>query len=131
MLRYLVGLLPFTKGGSKTSWKLKEGGRRFLLKETVPLEMRKRVTVQNKRFYSNFNRGLSCMFFVWRSLWNLTSNIFSCEAFITHIYYMFWYLKSSISIEGWVLLNKTSLCSKTWFVGPGSISFNTESNYYL
>ena len=38
MLRYLVGPLPFTKGGSKASWKLKEGDRGFLLRETVPLE---------------------------------------------------------------------------------------------
>ena len=42
---------------------------------------------------------------------------------------MFWYLKFLGSIEWSILLNKTSLCSKTWLVGPEFFLFNTKNNY--
>ena len=45
------------------------------------------------------------------------------------IYCMFWYLKYWASVEWSILFNKTSLCSKVWFVGPRLFLFKTEDNY--
>ena len=60
----------------------KVGGKKFC-SESVG------VAMQNRRFYSNVNYGLSCMFQVLRSLGQLTSKVSPYDAFITYIHCMF------------------------------------------
>ena len=72
-------------------------------------------------FYYNFNHA-----FNGRS--ELFKGELPCGAFIKYIYYMFWYLKFCASTEWSMLFNKTSICSKVWFIVPGFFLYKTEDN---
>ena len=65
MLAYKVGPTPLQRGkGARIfeNW-LKAGSRRFLLRKGGTYRNGGGgLTVQNKKFYSDINHGLSCMF---------------------------------------------------------------------
>ena len=56
---------------------------------------------------------------------------FPLQPFILYICCMIWYLKLWTLITSSILFNKTSLCSKVWFIGFGFFLFNNEDNYIV